>query len=146
MTALQALGRTVRQCRNNRFHWFYRGATRCPWCEIEQRSGRGDVRRHDSAAAGRIATISIDAGTAATIAGVTSCPPTARACATNCAGAAVTAEGRAAIRLGTSPSQRNRVGERRRTRRLVSISARHDTTTTSRTAGCHDTNTRASNQ
>jgi uncharacterized protein/serine/threonine protein kinase len=39
MTALQALGRTVRQCRINRFHWFYSGATRCPWCEIEQQSG-----------------------------------------------------------------------------------------------------------
>jgi flagellar motor protein MotB len=39
MTALQALGRSVRQCRINRFHWFYSGATKCPWCEIEQQSG-----------------------------------------------------------------------------------------------------------
>jgi serine/threonine protein kinase len=36
MVALQALGRTVRQCRSNRWHWFYTGATTCPWCEIEQ--------------------------------------------------------------------------------------------------------------
>ena len=38
MTALQTLGRTVRQCRTNRWHWFYAGAAECPWCEIE-RSG-----------------------------------------------------------------------------------------------------------
>src|SRR5262249_34944839 len=29
MTALQVLGRTARQCRANRFHWFYSGATKC---------------------------------------------------------------------------------------------------------------------
>jgi DNA-binding helix-hairpin-helix protein with protein kinase domain len=39
MPALQALGRTARQCRCDRLHWFYSGAASCPWCEIEQQSG-----------------------------------------------------------------------------------------------------------
>ena len=36
MTALQTLGRNVRQCGTIRSHWFYSKATNCPWCDIEQ--------------------------------------------------------------------------------------------------------------
>ena len=36
MTALQTLGRNVRQCDAIRSHWFYSKAPNCPWCDIEQ--------------------------------------------------------------------------------------------------------------
>jgi DNA-binding helix-hairpin-helix protein with protein kinase domain len=36
MTALQTLGRNMRQCDAIRSHWFYSKAPNCPWCDIEQ--------------------------------------------------------------------------------------------------------------
>jgi hypothetical protein len=51
-TALQALSRNVRQCRRQRLHWFYSGASTCPWCELEQQSGAvlfGPPRVHQPA-------------------------------------------------------------------------------------------------